>query len=434
MVESTGKLARFVGLDAYKQAGGTTRADLFEERIYLEQPALLHQLADEKLTGIRKELGDEGWSWVEVNPERADDFIHRCGRIKPHLIGVPKDLVELKSELDEELEFVEHAYLEVESDGSLEKRQAILDRLDGVERTLTEYVGFDATQKALAGCYVSIGHDGSLFLDKGLVKPEHRKLLGKLLGREDDTPVKVKPKDALPEKLRRDLASDRLQVAKVEIARHPAIARDVLVFRVASELLGGKRPSDGPDIQFYQTKSGRDREPSLAARELAALEKELPTGWLKGKTEAARFEVFCSIPEEAKSQLLAYCVAMTLQPALGRTESGEITAYDAALLKTAGQVSAYWRPSKANFLSRITREQLLAVGSEVLGEPWAVAHHGDKKAALVDQLDRAFSNPDKSGRTPDQIDKLKRWLPKGMAFDLGTQSKPAKSKKARKAA
>jgi hypothetical protein len=71
---------------------------------------------------------------------------------------------------------------------------------------------------------------------------------------------------------------------------------------------------------------------------------------------------------------------------------------------------------------------------DVLGEPWAQSHVNDKKSLLVDQLDRAFSNPEKSGRTPEQIAKLKSWLPQGMSFDIATAAKPAKAKKARKAA
>ncbi len=42
-----------------------------------------------------------------------------------------------------------------------------------VEAKLTAFVGFDPGQKQLAGCYVSIGHDGTPCFDKGLVKPEH---------------------------------------------------------------------------------------------------------------------------------------------------------------------------------------------------------------------------------------------------------------------
>ena len=45
MIEASSKLARFVGLDAYKAAGGITRADLFGDEVYLEKPALLNKLA-----------------------------------------------------------------------------------------------------------------------------------------------------------------------------------------------------------------------------------------------------------------------------------------------------------------------------------------------------------------------------------------------------
>jgi ParB family chromosome partitioning protein len=436
MVESDDKLARFVGLDAYEAAGGSTRADLFGDEVYLEKPALLHKLAEEKLDGIRRELEAEGWGWVEINPERDYDAIHRCGRIKPQLIGVPAELVDLKSQLDAELEVIEESIREEESDSLLEQQQAVSDRLEQVEKKLAGYVGFDATQKALAGCFVSIGHDGSVFLDKGLVKPEHRKLLAKLLGTDgsDDKPGKAKPKHALPESLRRDLAADRLEVAQVEVARHPTIALDLLAFHVTSKLLGNHRLSDGPNVEFKLPKPGKERESSVATRDLAAIEKALPTSWLKAKTEVARFETFCSLPQDSRLELLAYGVALMLQPKLGPANAEEPTAYDAALAQAAGQVAAYWRPTKSNFLGRITRDKLLAVGREVLGEPWAQSHGNDKKTLLVDQLDRAFSNADKSGRTPDQIEKLKTWLPKGMSFDLDAEPKQGKAKKARKAA
>jgi len=77
---------------------------------------------------------------------------------------------------------------------------------------------------------------------------------------------------------------------------------------------------------------------------------------------------------------------------------------------------------------------LLALARDTLGEAWANSRASDKKTSLVDQLDRAFSTPEKSGRTPDQIEKLKHWLPAGMSFDIAAAPKPAKAKKTRKAA
>jgi ParB family chromosome partitioning protein len=172
MIEAGSKLARFVGLDAYAAAGGSTRADLFGDEVYLENPALLHRLAEQKLDGIRKALEAEGWGWVEINPERDWDAVHRCGRIKPRLIGAPSELLDLKSQLDAELEAVEQALEDTESDALLDEQESIRERLDEVESKLAAHVGFDTGHKALAGCYVSIGQDGTAFLDKGLVKPE----------------------------------------------------------------------------------------------------------------------------------------------------------------------------------------------------------------------------------------------------------------------
>jgi ParB family chromosome partitioning protein len=42
-----------------------------------------------------------------------------------------------------------------------------------------------------------------------------------------------------------------------------------------------------------------------------------------------------------------------------------MTAYDIALMETDANVAEYWRPSKANYLGRISREQLLAIGEEI---------------------------------------------------------------------
>jgi ParB family chromosome partitioning protein len=358
--------------------------------------------------------------------------------LSPRLIDVPAELVEFKSRLDAELEQIEEAIEDTESDALLDQQQAVRHQLDEVEEKLAAFVGFDAEQKALAGCFVSIGQDGTPFIDKGLVRPEHRKQLAKLLTTDDGDgePVKAKPKGQLPETLRRALAAQRLQVAQVEIARNPGIALDLLAFQVASRMLDERPCADGPDVEFNRPRltTGSQEEPTVATCTLAATRQSLPDGWRKPKSEVARFEAFRSLPEATKLELLAYCMALTLQPKLGPSEGDEATAYDAALSLTAADVAGYWRPGKDNFLGRISRDQLLAVSREVLGEPWAQSHFTDKKALLVDQLDRAFSSPEKSGRTQDQVEKLKCWPPAGMAFGTFPTPKPAKGKKPRNAA
>jgi ParB family chromosome partitioning protein len=437
MVEADSKFARFVGVDAYVAAGGSIRKDLFGDEVYLENSELLNRLAEEKLDGIRKQLEAEGWGWVEISPERDWSAINRYSRIQPKLIGAPAELLDLKSQLDAELAEIGQVLDDTESDELIDQQEAIQKKLDEVEEKLAAFVGFEATPKALAGCFVSIDPDGQAFFDQGLVKPEHRKILGKLLKTDPvgGAPVKAKTKNGMPESLRRDLACYRSQIAQVEIARHPAIALDLLAFQVASRLLDERRPVlDGPQVEFRRAKTDPRREASNATRVLEAIAESLPTHWLEPVSEAARFEAFRSISQELKLQLLAYCVALTLQPKLGPADGEEPTAYDAALAFTEANVAGYWRPGKESYFHRITRDQLLAITREVLGDAWAAASSNEKKSLLVEQLDRAFADAGNPDRPHDQAEKLKAWLPAGMAFGTAPTPKAAKAKKARKAA
>jgi ParB family chromosome partitioning protein len=426
MVEASSKLVRFVGLETYQAAGGSTHADLFAEETYLEHPALLHQLAEQKFDVIRSELEAEGWGWVEINPERDYALINSCKRLRPQLVNAPSYLLEKQARLEAELEEIGQALDETESDALLDEQNSYQEELNVVEEELAAFVDFDADQKALAGCFVSIGQDGTPFIDKGLVKPEHRKELARLTGENDGAhPTKAKPKHPLSTSLRRDLAAARLEAAQVELAKHPAVAFDLLVFQVASTVLGDPASiDDGAEVRFQipRQEPADDEERTIAGDAFASLADTLPVEWLQLPSEAARFEAFRSLPDMAKHKLLSYCVARTLKPKLAPTAGEEVTAYDTILSLTSGDVAAYWRPTSENFLGRITRDQLLAIGREVLGETWAHSRAGDKKASLVGQLHRAFATPEKPGRAPEQAEKLKRWLPAGMSFEIEAPS------------
>jgi ParB family chromosome partitioning protein len=220
------------------------------------------------------------------------------------------------------------------------------------------------------------------------------------------------------------------------MAKHPLIALDLLVYQAAVSLFDNRRTHDGADVQFKTAgvKRWSNGETPVANGAFVSVAKSLPLDWLKVDGEAERFESFRLLPESSKLDILAYCVASTLKPKLGSPAGEDVTAYDVALSLTAAGVADYWRPTKDNFLSRLTREQLLAIGREVLGDLWAQSNYTVKKALLVDQLNRAFADPEMPGRTPEQIERLKNWLPEGMSFDITATVKPAKAKKARKAA
>ena len=416
MVEADSKLAKFVGIEAYRAEGGTTRADLFGKEVYLENPELLQQLAVEKLDGIRQELEAEGWGWVEVSLDRDWTVTSGCSRLEPVPLDPPQELLEQKAAVEAEIDEIQHSLEDMESDELLEALDELESRLSDIESQLDSFAAFDPEQRKSAGCYVTISRDGELSVEEGLVRRQDQK---KVDAEVDELPTarQAKPKGGLPESLHRDLEAYRLQAAQVEIAKHPGIAFDLLVFKVARSALGTYPVYDGPDVLFRQHHGtlAVQREETDARIALESIKDGLPAEWLNPDSEAEQFAAFRKLSDAGKQAILAYCTALTLQPDLS-AEDVEASAYDAALTLTRGNMASYWRPTKDNFLGRITRDQLLSIGRETFGEHWAQARRDDKKGELVDQLDRAFRAPEEHGRTKQQVEALRNWLPAGMRF------------------
>ena len=425
MPEAKSKLAAFVGLDAYHAAGGVSRADLFGEQIYLESPELLHRLANEKLNGIRTGLESEGWLWVEVSPDPDWSVIGACSRFQPQPLDAPQDVLDRKEAIERELAKLDEAATDDEGedfdmdeeDPHHAKRAALKDRLDEIDEKLASFVAFAPEQKRVAGCYVSLDHNGKPRIEKGLV-------------RRQDMPKEPKPaRTGLPESLKRDLEAYRLQAAQAEIARNPGIAFDLLAFNAAVVASGGRAPANGPEMNLPKT--GVPKEPTEAAEALNEVWERLPKAWAGHASEAERFEEFCRLSEAEKHGWLAYYVALSLKPQLA--SGREDNAYEQALSLTGGNVAGFWRPTRDNYLGRIPRDRLLALGGELIGEQWAQSRHADKKRELAAELERTFAEPEKVAKTPEQLERLKSWLPEGMAFGTADAPPPAKARK-RKAA
>jgi ParB family chromosome partitioning protein len=426
MAEADSKLARFVGLDAYREAGGTTQSDLFSDAVYLENPELLSDLAMGRLATARLELEADGWGWIEVSIERDWSVVSACGQIHPQPADVPQKLLEQRQAIEKELDAIaDSPDAEGDDDRLYERQEAVEARLAEIDEKIEALAAYDPEQVRIAGCYVSIDRDGSLHIERGLVRKQDMKRLAKA----DDTPQEKKP-NGLPATLTRDLESYRLQIAQVEIARHRLIALDLLIFTAARAAFRHASGS-GPDLLF-RTHRPAVKELTAADHALKAIEEALPLAWLKPKTEAEQFRAFTGLSDTQKLDVLAWCVAQSLKPQLATGR--EATAYEVALSLTGAEAASYWRPTADNYLCRITREQLLVLGGEIFGEQWASSRHRDKKGELAAQLERAFAEPEKSGRTPEQLEKLTRWLPEGMAFTATAAKQPKAKRNARKAA
>jgi ParB family chromosome partitioning protein len=73
-IAASSKFVRFVGLEAYEAAGGTSTRDLFSEgegATYLDDSALVMRLTQEKLAAAAQDLqAKEGWKWTQALTRR----------------------------------------------------------------------------------------------------------------------------------------------------------------------------------------------------------------------------------------------------------------------------------------------------------------------------------------------------------------------------
>ncbi|RRY02356.1 ParB/RepB/Spo0J family partition protein [Brucella anthropi] len=175
-VRSTDKLALFVGVEAYEAAGGTIARDLFSEAdsTFLTDRALLTKLAKKALEQKAESLKIRGWKWVDTN--LGTSAIHNGGfaRIFP-ISHAPTEaeqteLAGLVEQFDEIAGRIEDY---AEGDPAIDADEAELARIEQrIEDIKSAGKVYDAEEKALAGCIVTIAHDGTMHIEQGLVQPD----------------------------------------------------------------------------------------------------------------------------------------------------------------------------------------------------------------------------------------------------------------------
>ena len=434
-VHCSDRLAQFVGVEAYEKVGGPIRRDLFskEEECYFEDVPLLQKLAEEKLQQIAVDL-QASWKWAEARGSFSWNDRQQFRQLQEHELGeVPAKLLKKQESLQRKLEKLEEA----EADES--EATPIQQQLEEVEAKIAEYTGFSDEEKAISGCIVTLDHYGELDITYGLVKPEddtqkpepEDETEGEESENGDDdmedegyqsASVRDERADGkfdYTSALLTDLKHDRLRVMRLYMADNYEVAFDTALYVMC---LRDLNPSYYYGHDFLQVRANKvslvgsndDTGKELQAKEEKLL-KELPLAWLGNKNEAERYEAFCALSVEDKQRLFAACIARALAPQLAG-EASKSHLFDAVGKRLGVDVAQHWRPRKTNFLDRVTKKDVLAIGQEVLSEEWSKQHANKKKDEAATPLDAAFANPDQPQFTPEQQERLKTWLPKGMAF------------------
>ncbi len=450
--------ALFVGLDAYRAAGGTTEDPLFEDdHVAILDPDLMEELALRNLNAVAAKYADD-WKWTAAQPEFT--WLDQ----QNHLIADAEQRAEFTEEetaaLNEAEERIERASAQLDtfdSDLDAEGRRELWEvvtreqaRYAEIERDRADRDGFSEAVRAHAGVVVALDRDGNLDIHRGLVRAEDAAAYraaragnsgkgasaGIAAPNATDGPVGAPglpdaAGDAPPAKrnggytdaLRNDFRIMRTAAVRRALARDPAVATDLIGFVLARSVGFGRRHPgyEPPVLALRREYQGVHASDAMKASETMKHLDPVPAvdlGWLAEDDAAAAFRAYRALPDEDRASVLAHAVASLTVPRLAddNDASGahEEAVRDLGIDFPAELAAIGAQPFDADLVwNRMNKGLILGAAAETLGDDWAAKHGGLKKKDLVTAAAEAFRHDPARDAAVDAA--AARWLPPGFA-------------------
>lgn len=377
-------LVRFVGLEAYEQAGGGVRRDLFAEGdagVYLTDAALLERLAQDKLAGIAAKVKAEGWAWADATPGTTHADLHAFQRAprerrEPNKREAQR-LEKLQARMQEVAEAIDAAMDaedEDKADALQEEGERLGEQLQAVEDGLQ---GYGANVKAAAGAIVTIDRNGEAVIHRGLLREAEAKALRTLEklrqgfgdpdaanddeGEEDEAPKAA----AMSDRLAQRLSAHRTAALQIGVACRPQVALAALVHGMVQTVLFDRRY--GHDLPLGVRLTVQDRlegmAPDLPESLAAVALREMQQAWAERlpQDDAELFPALLAMGQAELMALLAVCVASTVDVVTPRATPHQP---GAKLAQAVGlDMAAWWQPTAEGYFRHVPKAVILeAVG------------------------------------------------------------------------
>lgn len=407
-IKASDKRVRFVTLDAYEAAGGRVDRDLFstEDEAWCVDVVLLNGLVQAKLTEVSDTLKAKGWAWVEA----ATDFPFDATYGLRQLVAGGRDeleqerLMALNAERDELL-------AEVDADEDLgPEADAYLAELEEEIQALEDKGGsYLPDEMVMAGCFVSITREGELNLRQGFVRPEdeiqEEEPEAAISDGADDVGADCRTFDnaaAVPagdpeemENVERPLSSTlvselgatRTIGMRNAFAQHPDVAFNVMLAQLVVRRYV-RRSKDMLDVRVGDgylpvTAPGmQDLDSALAIEERdqhwrSQVQTDDVLAWVEG------------LEMDAKFALLAHLLSYGITVAARRDAAAPA---DPIAERIAFDMSSEWRPTRANYLERVTKGHIQSAVREACGADMAGRIEHMKKGPMAAEAERLLAH------------------------------------------
>ncbi len=422
-------MARYVGLEAYHEAGGRSFNDLFatddERGIYLQDVTLLEQLTNNKLALVATEIEKEGWAWVQVQPA-FDSAWYSFGRVRPEkgtlLNEQQAQIEEIDSRLqaiEEEMDAIDDEDEDHEKWSRLEQEQIELqDRREAIE---IENEVWSASAKAIAGVGIFLDSEGQVQYRRGLIRPEDRRRAAQEAGQNGEGEAHIgslpvaKTRPAHSERLVRQLTAHKVGIIAADLASKPDIALAVLVAQLVRQVLGDGYFSLGGyglGIRLnHEDLNGH--APDYLSGKAAQAMQDMRSHWLdqlpldeEGQLSDDVLTWTLAQDSTTLLELLAFLVAGTVQGVM-HYETSKPTDLDRLGRVTGVDLTQWWTPTAESYFSHVNKDQIAAVVTETHGAEEALSIAKMKKAQAAEHAQQLLAD--------------KAWLP----VPLRIQSEPS---------
>jgi len=441
-VRASDRRVRFVGLDAYVAAGGAVMRDLFEDDNggWLQDVPLLDQLVIEKLGVEGEQIGTEGWKWVAV----AMDFAYGETDGLREIEGVEAE-ISVEEQVRIDALKAEADAIEAQYENATNIPDEVGARVEAIDeelaRILDRPIVYDPAEMARAGAFVSLDHDGTLYVERGFVRPEDEvpsDVEDRIDGGEGSADVSYGPQQTdgpvqgavvtigadggededevirpLPDRLIGELTAHRTLALRDAFAGSPSIAfMAVLHAMVLSIFYYASRESClGISINratFPHQEPGM--KDSLSAKSIGARHKL----WEDRLPESDKdvWDALALLDSEDQAALFAHCAAYGVNALWEPTSryDGRVSAHAVErrlehshlLARAVGldMVVAGWTPTVDNYLGRVTKPRILMAVTEAKGEQTASLIDHLKKGDMAREAERLLQD---SGWLPEPL-------------------------------
>ncbi len=394
-IPSSDKRVRFVGIDAYGEAGGAFYADLFsydERDSFLTDGALLDRLVADKLDLARRDLAAEGWRWTEC---AVDGFDHAAfpRRLYPRPVAVAAAMEDRPDD-----EALPASYDEV---------------AETIDAPGEQGGAFAAEDIARSGAIVTIDHQGRLRIERGLLRKADVRREKADAGGLGGATVPATP--ALSDALTRELSWLRTGMIAATLAGNPHLAQVAMTHALALPLFypGAGNVSSCLAIGATESHAAERAGDTMAGRAFAALSACRGAWKERLPTAPEQFWAWCASASDASLQeLLATCCALTVdggvEPRDHRSDGRHVAA-DQLADALAVKASDWCGLSDLNLFPRATKAFTLDVVRREVGADRADSYVSMKKDEIARRATIALDG---------------KWLPDGL-LQTAQASEPA---------